>query len=75
MSDLEKSFEEIQKEVSEKMETARKLLTEANELAASKGTSLYSVDPDTFYELQNTMDDVGLVTERDSGWNSSGCSW
>jgi len=72
MSDLEKSFEEVKKEVSEKMEAARKLLAEADELAASKGTTLYSVDPDTFYELQNTMDDVGLVSERDS-WQYSNC--
>lgn len=74
MSELEIDFEEVKKQISDKLAEAEKLIREANELAYDKlKLTLHGADQNACYELQNLMEDVGFVTERE--WDSSGCSF
>jgi hypothetical protein len=71
MSEIEKDFDDIQKEVSDKINQAVQLLNEARKLAYDH--KLWSAFSEHLYP--GLRDAVGEFVELDSGWDHSGCSF
>ena len=72
MSEIEKDFDAVQKEVSDKVNKAIELLNEARNLAYDN--KLWSAFSEHLYP--SLRDAIGEFIELENvGWNQSGCSF
>jgi hypothetical protein len=74
MNDLETKYQQVRREIEEKVASAVKLLEEANQLSIDNKMDKPKYNFN-FYDLEDVIDNFITVEDMDGGWNSSGCSF